>query len=368
MSADPLQIPHRIPDNQSEARLVELRREAEVKGRVDAPGVRLPGAPFPQATPENGYYGIPLLKQPQWKWQIPVYFFVGGAAGSASVIGAMAHWTVKDRSLARDARLLAAAGAILSSGLLIADLGRPARFLNMLRVIKHQSPMSVGAWTLAAFGTFSGTAAAAQLLNDRVPFAPFRIGGDIAEAMSVPFALPFSNYTGVLIGATVIPVWNHNIRTLPIHFGMSGLNAAVSILELVGHDRSPALNVLGIGASALETYEGVELEMKRDPRVNAPLKRGLSGWITRAGGVLSGPVPLALRVAASVSGTRRSRKLRRAAAWCSIAGSMLTRIGWVRAGHASAKDWRLPLGIPDVQKHKPLQSRTDFPRVKRAKP
>src|SRR5512141_1923527 len=78
MSADPVLPPHHVPDANFEARLLQIRREAELKGRVDAPGVRLPGAPFPEATPENGYYRVPLLKQPQWKWQIPVYFFVGG--------------------------------------------------------------------------------------------------------------------------------------------------------------------------------------------------------------------------------------------------------------------------------------------------
>ena len=119
-------------------------------------GVRLPGAPFPVASPETGYYGIPLLKEPAWTWEIPPYFFVGGAAGSAAVLGAVARWTGRDLKLARDCRYIAAAGTALSSALLISDLGRPARFLAMLRVFKPQSPMSVGAWTLAVFGSFSG--------------------------------------------------------------------------------------------------------------------------------------------------------------------------------------------------------------------
>jgi hypothetical protein len=38
------------------------------------------------------------------------------------------------------------------------DLGRPARSLAMTRVLKKQSPRSVGGWTLAVFGTFSGAA------------------------------------------------------------------------------------------------------------------------------------------------------------------------------------------------------------------
>lgn len=345
-----------------EARLIEIRRRAQEVGNIDLAGVRPAGAPFPIASPEKGYYGIPLLKQPQWTHEIPIYFFVGGLAGASSVIGAMAHWTGRDEKIARDARLVAAAGAIVSSGLLISDLGRPARFLAMMRMFKPQTPMSVGAWVLAGFGTFSGAAAISQILADRYGWGAFRILGNAAEGFSALFGLPFSNYTGVLIGATVIPVWNHNVKTLPFHFGMSGLNAGVSLLELMGNDRSPALNRLGIAASAFESYEGYNLERTRDPKVNGPLKHGLSGWITRVGGILSGPVPLALRIAAEVTGSSKSRNLRRAAAAGSIAGSLLTRVGWVRAGHASAKDWRLPLRDKEQARVQEMQSQEEFPR------
>ncbi len=367
-----------------EARLLEIRKRAEEFAKAPdilrAPhppqsadvGTALPekgivpvGAPFPMASPGTGYYGIPLLKQPQWRPEIPIYMFVGGAAGASSVIGAIANWTGRDEKVARDARILAAVGAIISSGLLISDLGRPSRFLAMLRMFKPQSPMSMGAWTLAGFGTFSSAAAFAQILADRFDFGLFQIIGNVAEGFSALFGLPFSNYTGVLIGATVIPVWNHNVRTLPFHFGMSGINASVSVLELLGNETSPALNRIGLLSAAAETYEGFELEAKRDPVVNRPLKRGVSGWITRAGGVLSGPAPLVLRAAAEVMGVRRSRQFRRAAAVSSIAGSLLTRFGWIRAGHASAKDWRLPLR----EKHQPrvqeMQPPTESPELRK---
>jgi formate-dependent nitrite reductase membrane component NrfD len=97
------------------------------------------------------YYDVPLLKPPVWTWEIPAYFFVGGAAGGAAVIGAVAQFTGTNGTLARDARWLAAAGGPVSAALLITDLGRPERFFNMLRVFKPQSAMSVGSWTLAAF-------------------------------------------------------------------------------------------------------------------------------------------------------------------------------------------------------------------------
>jgi formate-dependent nitrite reductase membrane component NrfD len=358
MSTEPLrQEP--VAQHASEARLLELRREAETRGRVEGAGVRPPGAPFPKASPESGYYGIPLLKKPQWKWEVPLYFFVGGAAGSAAVIGAMANWVGRDPELRRNARLVAAAGGMISTGLLVADLGRPARFLNMLRVFKKQSAMSVGAWTLAAFSSFSGATAFAELVQGRFDFAPVRVLGHISEAFSAAFGLPFHNYTGVLIGATAIPVWNRNITTLPIHFGMSGLNSAVAILELLGHN-STALNLLGIGASAFEAYEGLHLEQRSEAALE-PLKHGLSGWITRLGGVLSGPAPLSLRLAAQFSG---SRKMRRAACWAALAGSLLTRYGWMQAGKASAQDWRLPLEAEEAPE---LQRKPEMQQVREAK-
>lgn len=344
-----------LPDFERERRLYEIRREAENKGRVEGIGVRPSGAPFPQANPRAGYYNIPLLKEPQWKPEVPVYFFVGGATGAAAVIGTMAGWTGKNEKIARDARWISVAGAAISTGLLISDLGRPSRFLNMLRVFKPQSPMSMGAWTLAAFGSASGAAAFAQLFRDRVgDFAPIRWLGNISQAATALFGLPLSNYTGVLIGATAIPVWNTHIDSLPIHFGASGLNSAVATLELMGNTDSTALNVLGLGAAAIETWEGFHIEVqKRDDEASEPLRHGLSGWVTRAGGVLSGPVPLALRAAAAVSG---SRDLRKWAAWASLAGSLITRFAWVRAGHASAKDFRLPLQIsPERAQVEPIE-------------
>src|SRR5947209_19290572 len=138
-------------DLERERRLDAIRQEAEQRGQLQVVGTRPAGAPFPQATPENGYYRIPLLKQPPWTWEIPLYFFVGGAAGAAAVVGAIADYTGADRELVKHARWVAAAGSVLSPALLISDLGRPERFLAMLRVFKPQSAMSVGVLTLLGF-------------------------------------------------------------------------------------------------------------------------------------------------------------------------------------------------------------------------
>lgn len=333
-----------------ERRLEEIRQEAERRGMqvVSKPVV---GAPFPQASPEHGYYGIPLLKEPPWTWEIPLYFFVGGAAGAAAVIGAIADYTGADRELVRHARWIAAAGSVISPALLISDLGRPERFLAMLRVFKPQSPMSVGVWTLLGFSTGAAATAFADFLRTRYgPSLPLSVLENAGQAASLAFGLPFSNYTGVLIGATAIPVWNQNAGDLPLHFAASGVGAAVGILELMGHRKSRALQALGLGAAIFESWEGLRIEGRSQSHLD-PLKHGTSGWITRAGGVLSGPVPALLRAASIFSSKKRASSLRRAAAMSSIAGSLITRIAWIYAGHVSARDWRLPLQEKSLEHH-----------------
>src|SRR5215831_6719057 len=290
-----------------EQRLDGIRRQAEQQSSFAIVGRRPAGTPFPRASAENGYYGIPLLKQTPWTWEIPLYFFVGGAAGAAAVIGAIADYTGADRELVKHARWIAAAGSVISPALLISDLGRPERFLAMLRVFKPQSAMSVGVWTLLGFSTGAAAAAFAGFLRDRYgPSLPVRVMEQAGQAASLAFGLPFSNYTGVLIGATAIPVWNHNAGDLPLHFGMSGLGAGVSILELMGHRKNRALQALGLGAAIFETWEGLRIEGRSHYQLD-PLKHGSSGLITRTGGVLSGPLPLALRLASLFGNERRSR-------------------------------------------------------------
>lgn len=321
----------RQADAESEKRLAELCEEARRKGRVEAAGIRPEGAPFPKATAETGYYGLPLLKPPTWTWEVPAYFFVGGAAGAAAIIAAAARRS-GDSKLARRARLLAAIGGVLSPALLTSDLGRPKRFPYMLRVFKPRSPMSVGAWTLAAFGSSAAAALVAGAARERGVLPRLaHVVETAGEGSAAAIGLVMATYTGVLIGATAIPVWAENAALLPPHFGASGLASAASILELSGASPRP-LHRLGIAAAAAETAVGAVLEGKRRPAVQ-PARSGVSGLTIRAGGVLSGPLPLALRLLFP-----RSQRARRLAALSSLAGSLLTRFGWVAAGHASAKN------------------------------
>ena len=343
-----------LPDSRArESRLDDIRREASEFGTVNEKGIRPAGSPFPLASPQTGYYQQPLLKPPQWTPLIPLYFFVGGAAGSLGVIGSLADLLGADNELARRARTMASAGAAISSVLLIADLGRPSRFLNMLRVFKPQSAMSVGSWVLSGFAASATASSLADILDTQTgarPISTFLRA--VGRTGCVVFGMPFHNYTGVLIGASVIPVWNNRIRSLPREFGMSGLQSAVGLLELTGETDSAALNAIGLVSAAFETWEGLEL-LRSQHRALKPTKHGLTGALIQTAGALSGPIPLALRLA-SIFTRKRKRTLRKAAALSGIAASLLLRYGWVAAGAVSSRDWKIPLQIPDEEKQSAL--------------
>jgi len=349
-----------VKEEVREERLDAIREEAEARGSMGSAGIRPTGSPMAVASPEAGYYGQPLLKEPQWTPLIPVYFFVGGATGALAVIGSLADVLGGDEELARKARWMALGGTAISSALLIADLGTPSRFLNMLRVFKPQSPMSVGSWVLSGLGASAAASSLADLLEDEA-------GGNGAveflraagRAGCVLFGMPFHNYSGVLIGASVIPAWNSRIRSLPREFGMAGLQSAVSLLELSGEIDNDALNVLGLVSAVFESWEGIDLLRTRDRRLR-PAKRGLSGLLVQLAGVFSGPVPIALRVASLFIKDRRVRQL---AAVSGILGSLLMRYGWVSAGTASSRDWKIPLQIDGPAKRLDSRAEDEATRV-----
>src|SRR4051812_49884974 len=115
-------------------------------------------------TEMSSYYGRGIVKEPVWQPEIPIYFFTGGLAGGLSVMHAVARVTGNER-LARSSLLGGLAMEVVSPLLLVSDLGRPERFLNMLRMFKVTSPMSVGSWILVVSGGATTTAAVLELLG-----------------------------------------------------------------------------------------------------------------------------------------------------------------------------------------------------------
>ena len=199
-------------------------------------GVDVAGGPIPR---KPGYYGQPVVKPPVWTWEVPLYFFFGGIGGMSAVI-ALGAVICSPVDLARAAMWIAAiAGAVISPILLIMDLGRPRLFLNMLRVFKHRSAMSMGAWILTAFGmsVVSGLIALELHAHQIFPGALdqfLRFAAGIFIFVSAIFGTLLATYTGVLIGATAIPAWFLHRTLLPIHFGTAGLGIRSGLAGIAG--------------------------------------------------------------------------------------------------------------------------------------
>jgi formate-dependent nitrite reductase membrane component NrfD len=313
----------------SEKRLEELRERAWKDGVVAGKGVDVAGGPIPH---QPGYYGQAVVKPPVWTWEVPLYFFFGGLAGMSAVIAAGAI-ILHHVDLARGAMLVAAiAGAVLSPVLLIMDLGRPRLFLNMLRVFKHRSAMSMGAWILSAFGACVVPGLIALELHARQIF-PGTLGQIVRLAAglfifgSAIFGTLLATYTGVLIGATAIPAWFLHRTLLPIHFGTAGLGSAAGLLELLGH-RIAALNFLGYYAAAVETALLIWLSLDKHGPADRAIHEHASGWLIRTSEFLTGPVALVLRFFGVVP----------FAAVSFMVGSLMSRFGWIAVGKVSGRD------------------------------
>jgi polysulfide reductase-like protein len=311
-----------------ERRLDELREQAWDKGVVFGRGVNVAGGPIPR---RPGYYGEPVIKPPVWTWEIPVYFFIGGLSGMAAVI-ALLGLIFHRADLTRTAMWLAAVGAILSPILLTLDLGRPRLFLNMLRVFKYRSPMSVGAWIVFAFGACAIPGLIALELHVRHIFVGgidqfLKIFSVLLIVGSASLGILLSTYTGVLLGATAIPAWFLHRVLLPIHFGVAGLGSAVALLELLGH-RIPPLGALGFLTAGVQTVLWIWLTIDKHDAADRALHEKRSGWLIRFGEILLGPLTLILRLTNLVP----------LAGVSFLIGALVSRFGWISAGKVCACD------------------------------
>ena len=167
----------------------------------------------------TSYYGRPIIKAPVWKSpDVPLYLFLGGAAGTSSILGAMADLSGRP-TLTRVSRLVAGGGSIASVAFLVHDLGRPERFLHMLRVIKPTSALSVGTYILSPFSAAAGATAAVELLGW---FPRLKRFGGIVSAL---FGGPMATYTAVLLANTAVPSWRAPHKQLPFVFAGSAMAA-----------------------------------------------------------------------------------------------------------------------------------------------
>ena len=309
------------------------RREGRRAGRKRrrAEEQMVPDATF------TSYYGRPVVKAAPWEAAIPLYLFMGGVAGGSSLLAAGADLT--DRPALRRGARIGATGAITVSLLaLVTDLGRPERFLNMLRVFKPTSPMSVGTWILTAYGPGAVVAGAAEMAK----LLPVRFGvlSDLLEWAARPAGLAaaaiapgVASYTAVLLTDTSTPAWHDAHRELPFVFVSSAAAASAGLGLLVAplHENSPVRRLAVLGAI---TELAVEHRMEGSMGLSAEtLHLGTPGKLMRASKILTaaGATGALLlggrsRVAAALSGVAL------------LAGSACTRFGVFEAGPASVHD------------------------------
>jgi hypothetical protein len=276
----------------------------------------------------SDYYGRPILKEPVWTWEVPVYFFFGGMAGAAAPF-AVINELRGDDALARRAWLVALTGISVSPLLLISDLGRPERFHHMLRVVKPTSPMNMGSWILSATGAAVALGAARSLLGW------FPRLGRAAGAVTV-LGPALSTYTGVLVADTAVPVWHEARDELPWVFAAGSAMTAGAAIALAGGG-APARR-LALGGAAAELAATTLME-RRLGGLGEPYHEGEVGRFVRAGKALTA----AGTVAMAVAGSGRPRPFARragaaAGAALMLAAAMATRWSVYKAGFQSAAD------------------------------
>lgn len=292
------------------------------------------------------YYGQPVLKPSHYGQLIASYLFIGGIAGASQIIATIADWTGdrRNRFITRAGRYLSLGGIIVAPLFLIADLRTPERWYNMLRIFRRTSPMSIGSWTLTAFGGFSGITALLQFLADRRRRPPYRRA---ARAFALPAAgagAIVATYTGTLLGSTSTPLWARANRLLPALFGISAAATSTAALTLAAHASGASritarrLERLAAMIAAIEFLASAALDRHCErANVAAPLKETPTATTYRAGYKGLGiAVPLLVH-GVSVATGRRSRRASMFAAAATLIGGYFLRSVIVHAGRDSAR-------------------------------
>ena len=283
--------------------------------------------PMVPAAEFTSYYGRPVLKEPVWEADIPAYLFLGGLAGASSVLAAAAERRGSP-DLSRAAKVGAAGAIGVSAALLVHDLGRPSRFLNMLRVFKPSSPMSVGSWLLAAYGPVAGVAAVSAVTGK------LRRLGLSCTAGAAALGPAVSTYTAALICDTAVPAWHDGYREMPYLFAGSAATAAagLGLLTAPVEQTRPAQRLAVIGAAT--ELAAARLLTRRLGITGGPYRSGRAGAALRVSEGVT-----AAGLAGALVG-RRSRAVAALSGAALLAASAVSRFAIFDAGRVSARDPR----------------------------
>jgi hypothetical protein len=267
-----------------------------------------------------------VLKEPIWTWEIPFYFFSGGVAGASAGLAELARLRGNE-VLARRAWAVATAGIVASPAFLISDLGRPARFLNMLRMFKLTSPMSVGSWILSA----SGAATTAAVLHAWT--GALSGVAKVARPAAALLGLPLSTYTAALIANTAVPAWHQARRPLPFLFASgAALSAGAATAIATPPEYAAPARRLALGGAVCELAAGLVTERSVGEHGRA-YQSGVAGrlsWASRAL-IAAGGALMATR-------GKRSRRAAASSGLLLLGGALAARWYVFKAGVQSASD------------------------------
>lgn len=281
----------------------------------------------PQDHTGSSYYQQSIINPPVWgELDIAGYLFAGGLAGASSILAAGADLSGRPR-LARRAKCCATAAIAASLAALIHDLGRPARFLNMLRVFKPTSPMSIGVWILGAYTPLN----AATLASDITGHA--RTSGRAAGVGAGVLGAAVASYTAGLIANTAVPAWHEGFRELPYLFVGSAASAGAGFALIAAplSENAPARRLAVLGALGELTAE--RLLERRLGMIADALHESSAGKRLKAAQTLT-----ALGTLGTIAFARRSRRGAALSGGALLTGSALTRFGLFAAGMASARE------------------------------
>jgi formate-dependent nitrite reductase membrane component NrfD len=293
------------------------------------------------------YYERSTVKPSPFNWTVAAYIFVGGVAGAAQIIAALADLRGRGeaKTVVSPGRYIALAGTIIGAPLLIADLHTPNRWFNMLRIFRATSPMSIGSWILSTFGTFAGATAAADMAEQRKMLGRPGLFRRLARVFQVPAALAGAGmtfYTGGLLTATSTPLWAAAPRLIASRFAGASMAAAAASLALIQRRRGYARSArdleklaalataveLGLGQASDRVYQRSGVASVLDDARFAPAYRGAE--------LLGTVLPLAFYGLDRLV-FRGSGGLARPASLAVIAGSAVLRQALMYAGNESAR-------------------------------
>jgi formate-dependent nitrite reductase membrane component NrfD len=210
-----------------------------------------------------------FVADPEWRWWIILYFFLGGiAAGAyftASIIDLVG--SERERELSRVGYWIAFPLVVLCGLFLTVDLYRPERFWHMLfksevvkealaqgwpgsaeswRTMSHAfmwkywSPMSLGAWALMIFGACSFLSFLGSLwpAGRLAHFLRHGLFGKLLQFIGCAVGLFIAAYTGSLLSATNQPLWSDSVWIAPLFLSSATSTGLATMILLARADRA----------------------------------------------------------------------------------------------------------------------------------